>query len=84
MAIILRPDHEQIGTETLRSSGYQNSDEVIGRALEMLRTEEQWLSSNRQMVHAKIERGMDELIRGEGIPEDELDAHLDRLKADLE
>lgn len=74
MANILRPEHEQIVAETLRSSGYQNSDQVIGRALEMLRAEEQWLASNRQLVNAKIERGLEELNRGEGIPEDEVDA----------
>lgn len=84
MAIILRPEHEQIVTETMRSSGYQSSDEVIGRALEMLRTEEQWLSNNRNLVRANIERGLDELSRGEGIPEEQLDAYLDRLKAGQE
>lgn len=82
MAIILLPEHEQIVTETLRSGGYQNSDQVIGRALEMLRAEEQWLARNRHLVDAKIERGIEELNRGEGIPEDELDAYLDRLKSD--
>jgi predicted transcriptional regulator len=74
MAIILRPEHEQIVAETLPSSGYQTSDHVIGRALERLRAEEQWLASNRQLVNAKVERGLEELNRGEGIPEDEVDA----------
>jgi len=32
-------------------------------------------------VDAKIRRGIEELNRGEGIPEDVLDAHLERLKA---
>jgi hypothetical protein len=84
MPIILRPEHEQIVNETLRSSGYQNSDEVIGRALEMLRTEEHWLTGNRQIVNAKIQCGIQELNRSEGIAEDELDAYMDRLKTNGE
>ena len=34
-----------------------------------------------QSIDAKIRSGIAELERGEGIPEDELDAHLQRLKA---
>jgi predicted transcriptional regulator len=66
----------------LRSSGYQNSDQVIGRALEIVQAEEEWLTSQRQLANAKIERGIGELNCGEGIPEDEVDAYLDRLKSD--
>jgi len=35
---------------------------------------------NRDTVNAKIRTGIDQLDRGEGIPEDRLDAHLARLK----
>ena len=35
-------------------------------------------------IDAKIRRGMEELDRGEGIPEDELDAYLERLKTQPE
>ena len=31
-------------------------------------------------ANAKIQRGIEQLDRGEGIPEDQLDAHLSRLK----
>ena len=37
----------------------------------------------RQRTLAKIERGLAELDRGEGIPDDSLDAHLKELKATL-
>jgi predicted transcriptional regulator len=37
-----------------------------------------------QSVDAKIRRGLEQLERGEGIPEDELDAYLARLKAQAE
>ena len=35
---------------------------------------------NRDTINAKIRRGVEQLERGEGIPEDQLDAHLARLK----
>ena len=40
-----------------------------------------WLLENRAAIDAKIQQGIAELDRGEGIPEDELDAYLDKLKA---
>ena len=40
--------------------------------------------ANRQGIDAKIRKGIEELERGEGISEDELDAYLERLKAQPE
>lgn len=50
----------------------------------MLDQQNEWLAVNRENVDAKIRRGLEELDRGEGIPEDELDAHLQRLKSQPE
>jgi hypothetical protein len=36
---------------------------------------------NRTTVNAKIRIGIDQLDRGEGIPDDRLDAHLAKLKS---
>jgi len=68
----------------LRSGAYQGPKEVIDRALEVLREQDEWLAANRQEIDAKINRGLQELDRGEGIPEDELDPYLERLKAQPE
>ena len=35
-------------------------------------------------IDARIQQGIAELDRGEGIPEDQLDAHLNKLKAEPE
>jgi len=35
---------------------------------------------NKEAVNAKIQRGLDQLERGEGIPEDRLDVYLSNLK----
>jgi len=68
----------------LRSGAYQGPDDVIDHALEVLHERDEWLLANRQALDSKIRRGMAELDRGEGIPEDELDALLERLKAQPE
>jgi hypothetical protein len=54
---------------------------VIDRALEVLHEQDEWLLANRQAIDGKIHRGIAELERDEGVPEDELDACLVRLKA---
>jgi predicted transcriptional regulator len=84
MTIELKPDQEHRVAEALRSGAYQSPEEVIDRALEVLHERDEWLTANRHSIDAKIRRGIEELERGEGIPEDELDAYLDRLKAQPE
>jgi len=84
MTIQLKPEQEHRIAEALRSGAYESPDDVIERALESLHERDEWLLANRQTVEAKIRRGLEELARGEGIPEDKLDAHLKSLKAQPE
>ena len=84
MTIELKPEQQNRIAEALRSGAYQGPDDVIDQALEVLHERDEWLLANRETIDAKIRRGMAELDRGEGIPEDELDAHLERLKAQPE
>ena len=84
MTIQLKPEQEHRITEALRSGAYQSAEDVIDRALEVLYERDKWLVANRQAVDAKIRRGIEELNRGKGIPEDELDARLKALKAQAE
>jgi Arc/MetJ-type ribon-helix-helix transcriptional regulator len=84
VTIHLKPEQEHRIAEALRSGAYQSVEDVIDRALEVLHDRDEWLMANRQAVDAKIRRGIEELNRGEGIPEDKLDAHLQRLKAQAE
>ncbi|HVW83884.1 MAG TPA: hypothetical protein VHB50_04360 [Bryobacteraceae bacterium] len=64
----------------MRTGAYENPDEVIDRALEVLRERDEWLCASRQAIHAKIRRGMEELERRAGVPEDELDAAKTHVK----
>ena len=51
------------------------------RLLETQEEQDRWLLENRGAINAKIRRGIEQLDRGEGIPEDRLDAYLTELKA---
>lgn len=65
----------------LQATGSSTVEEVLLHLLETQEEQDRWLSENREAIHAKIQRGIAQLDRGEGIPEDELDSHLARLKA---
>jgi antitoxin ParD1/3/4 len=76
MPITLRPEHERLIAEALRSGAYQSPDEVIKRALELLRDRDAWLAENR----AKIEEGYAAAQRGDLIGSDEVNAQMDERK----
>jgi hypothetical protein len=65
----------------LRATGSASLEEVLLRLLETQEEQDRWLSENRETINAKIRRGIEQLDRGQGIPEDHLDAHLTDLKA---
>ncbi|HLY59440.1 MAG TPA: type II toxin-antitoxin system ParD family antitoxin [Terriglobia bacterium] len=81
MTIKLRPEHEQMISEALNCGAYQNPAEVIGRALEILALEDEWLRENHEAVQAKIARGLAQLDRGEGIPGEESRVRLQEKKS---
>jgi Arc/MetJ-type ribon-helix-helix transcriptional regulator len=84
MTIHLNPEQEQRIAEALRSGAYNGPGDVIDRALELLHEQDEWLTANRHAIDAQIHGGIEELERGEGIPERELEAYLERLKAQPE
>jgi hypothetical protein len=43
---------------------------------------DRWPLENREEISAKIRRGIDQLDRGEGVPDDRLDAYLAQPKAE--
>ncbi|MGA9528937.1 MAG: hypothetical protein WBS24_12555 [Terriglobales bacterium] len=56
-------------------------EEVLLRLLETQEEQDRWLLENRQANNAKIRRGIEQLDRGEGIPDDRLDAYLAELRS---
>jgi hypothetical protein len=65
----------------LQSTGSASVEEVLLRLLETQEEQDRWLAENREAINAKIRRGIDQLDRGQGIPEDQLDSYLADLKA---
>ena len=65
----------------LQATGSGSVAEVLLRLVESQEEQDRWLLENRDSVNAKIRTGIDQLDRGEGIPEDQLDAHLAKLKS---
>jgi hypothetical protein len=68
----------------LQATGSTSVEEVLVRLLETQEEQDRWLSENRETINAKIRRAIEQLDRGQGIPEDQLDAYLADLKAKSE
>ena len=65
----------------IQSTGAASAEEALQRILETQEEQDRWLLENKEAINVKVRRGIEQLDRGEGIPEDQLDAHLARLKA---
>ena len=67
MSITLTPTQEQLLDRLIRTGRYGSTAEVLSAALQLLeereRHYEQWLEETRQ----KVQVGLDELDRGEGL-----------------
>jgi predicted transcriptional regulator len=64
----------------LKSTGSRSVEELLLHLLETQEEQDRWLLENREAVNAKIRRGIEQLDRGEGIPDNELAAHLAKSK----
>jgi len=65
----------------LQATGSANIEEVLLHLLETQEQQDCWLLENRQAIDSQIKRGIDQLNRGEGIAEDQLQSHLAKLKS---
>ena len=68
----------------IQATGAASAEEALLRLLETQEEQDRWLAENHQTIQAKIKRGIDQLDRGEGIPEDQLDSYLANLKSEPE
>ncbi len=53
---------------------------MIGRALEMLHTEDEWLQDQRNSIEAKIERAFEQFERGEFMSAEESLSDIEKRK----
>jgi hypothetical protein len=65
----------------IQATGAASAEEALLRLLETQEEQDRWLLEDKNSIDAKIRRGSEQLDRGEGISEDELDAYLAKLKA---
>jgi hypothetical protein len=68
----------------IEATGAVSAEEVLLHLLETQEEQDRWLLENKSVINAKIRRGMDQLDRGEGIPEDQLNGYLAKLKIQSE
>jgi Arc/MetJ-type ribon-helix-helix transcriptional regulator len=80
MAITLRPEHEQLIVNAMRTGAYQSSDDVISRALEMLHSEDEWLRDQKDSFEAKIERAFAQFENGEFLSAENSRADMEKRK----
>jgi antitoxin ParD1/3/4 len=81
MTINLEPEDEKLIQKRLQTGVFGSPREVIHRALESLDAEESWLQENRADINEKIERGLAQFERGDGLTPEESLAQLDAKKA---
>jgi hypothetical protein len=64
----------------IQATGAVSAEEALLHLLETQEEQDRWLLENKAAINAKIRRGINQLDRGEGIPEDQLDGYLAKLK----
>jgi hypothetical protein len=65
----------------MEATGAASPEEALGRLLDTQQELDRWLLENRELINAKIRRGMEQMERGEGIPGDVAKDRLQRRKA---
>jgi len=78
---ITRPEIEALIQQRLNSGAFKSVEDVLFDALEVQKEREAWLLENKDAIQEKIERGLAQLDRGEGISGDQLRARLEADKA---
>ena len=68
----------------IQVTGASTPEEALLHLLETQEEQDRWLMENRETINTKIRRGIKQIDRGEGIPEDQLDAYLAEQKAQPE
>jgi len=72
---------EEARKKQIQATGARTPEEALLHLLDTQEEQDRWLLENRDSINAKIRRGIEQLDRNEGIPEDQLDAYLAEHKA---
>lgn len=78
MNISLTPELERLVDAKVKSGRYASASEVIRAGLRLLEEQEEMKQHRLAEIRQKINRGLDQLDRGQGIPSQEARARLRR------
>jgi antitoxin ParD1/3/4 len=81
MNVSLTPELEKLVTRKVESGLYQSASEVIREGLRLLDDHDRLRGLRLSEVRKKIQTGIDELDRGEGIPGDKVLAEMKKKSA---
>lgn len=81
MTITLSAEQELLIVQALQAGGYESADDVIARALEVLRAEDGLLHEQRDEVESKVNRALAQFDRGEFFTAEEARADMEQRKA---
>jgi antitoxin ParD1/3/4 len=76
MNVSLTPELEKLVTRKVESGLYQSASEVIREGLRLLDDQDRLRELRLDETRKKIQTGLDQLDRGEGIPGDEAYARM--------
>jgi Arc/MetJ-type ribon-helix-helix transcriptional regulator len=82
VTITIRPEHEHLIVEAIENGSYQSPEDLIAHALEVLRSEDEWLDENKTAICAKIERAFGQFERGEFFSAGQSRAEMEKRKAE--
>jgi len=81
MNVSLTPELEKLVASKVQSGRYQSASEVIREGLRLLEDQDRLRAAQLDEVRRKIQTGLDELDRGEGVPGDQVLAELKQKSA---
>jgi Arc/MetJ-type ribon-helix-helix transcriptional regulator len=82
VTVTIRAEHEQLIAQAIETGNCQSPDEVIGRALEILRSEDEWIAENKSAAGEKIERAFGQFERGEFFSPEQSKDDMEKRKAE--
>ena len=83
MNVSLTPELEKLVTRKVASGLYQSASEVIREGLRLLDDQDRLRALHHAEVKKKIQTGLAQLDRGEGIPGDEVYAEMKQRSAEF-
>jgi len=83
MNVSLTPELEMLVTRKVESGLYQSASEVIREGLRLLEDQDRLRELHLAEVRKKIQSGLDQLDRGEGIPGEQVFADMKKKRAEF-